>query len=351
MGISAFNTALNRVSKVNSFVGTGSQVYQGLTNPDLAQGASGVLTALAGRSKFARKLLTIDSRVKDIFTKLGGIGDMFKVPTAPIQVWPADPNSIVNQATARLDPQMNFSWTAEIYSTNEEDKFIEPIYIEEISAPVMTLEQHVTFREGMERNYIAGITIASINIKLYEDVTSTAAKFMLSWANAGYSNKLGTFTGSFEYKKSIVISMLDPYGTVSARFILGGCFPTSLLDGYNFTSGAATPISPTATISVDTVECISLNDELIASRAGALSSMAIGMSGAAPAVGGLLSGGISGFKSKLQNSLKSKFSSQLNSLNNLKSNAMNQANGLLASARSGAESAASSALGKAKSFF
>lgn len=339
MGISAFNSALNKVSKVSSFVGTGSQVYKGLTNPDLAQGVSGVLTALAGRSKLAKKLLTIDSRVKDIFTKIGGISDTFKTPGAPIEVWPNDPNSIVNQARARLDPQMNFSWIAEIYSVNEEDKFIEPIYIEEISAPVITMEQHVTFREGMERNYIAGVSIASINIKLYEDVASTAAKFMLSWANAGFSNEHGTFTGSFEYKKSIVISMLDPYGTTSARFVLGGCFPTSLLDGYNFTSGAATPISPTATISVDTVECISINDDLIVNRAGALSSMAIGMP---------TEPGLSGFRAKIRDQLKSKFSSQLN---NLKSNAMGQANGLLASARSGAESAASSALGKAKSFF
>ena len=193
MGLSVFNTALNKVSKASSFAGTGSQVIRGLKNPNLAQGVSGVLTALAGRSKLAKKLLTIDSKFKDILTKIGGIGDLFRDPKAPIEVWsdspysigkqaqaqpdpyngePAeplavwkkDPDSIINQATARPDPQMNFSWTAEIYSLNEEDQMLESIYIEEISAPTITLEQYPVFREGVERNYVSGITISSINI-------------------------------------------------------------------------------------------------------------------------------------------------------------------------------------------
>ena len=94
MGLSVFNTALNKVSKVSSFAGTGSQVIRGLKNPNLAQGVSGVLTALAGRSKLAKKLLTIDSKFKDILTKIGGIGDLFRDPKAPIEVWSDSPYSI-----------------------------------------------------------------------------------------------------------------------------------------------------------------------------------------------------------------------------------------------------------------
>jgi hypothetical protein len=332
MGLSVFNTALNTISKVSSFTGTGSQVIRGLKNPNPAQGISGVLTALSGRSSAARKLLTIDSKFKDILTKVGGINDLLSNdPKPPTKVWSEDPNSIVNQATSRPDPQMNFCWEARLVSLNEADELIAPIYIEEISVPGITLEQHTVFREGVERSYIAGVSINSCNIKLYEDVTGTAAKFMLSWANAGYSNTFGTFTGSFEYKKQIVISLLDPYGTVSARFVLGGCFPTSLIDGYDFTSGAATPISPTAVISVDTLECISINDDLISSRSSALASMA-----SDPRVG------------TPSSSLESMLGQNLNQLRN---SSFAKAEEAYASIRGRAESAASSALGKIQSFF
>lgn len=326
MVISVFNTALNRISKASSITGTGSQVLRGIKNPNPAQGVSGVLTALSGRSKTARKLLTIDSKFRDVLTKVGGIASMFTDGTSnrAMNVWEEDPNSVLNQAKGRLDPQMNFTWEARIISINTKDECILPIYIEEISAPNITMEQHAVFREGMERSYISGVTIGPINIKLYEDITSTAAKFMLSWANAGYSNQYGTFTGSWDYKKSIMISMLDPYGTVSARFVLGGCFPTSLLDGYDFISGAAAPISPTATLSVDTVECISIGDHRIATKYNAITSMASDLQGGIP-------------NSNL--SLDSKFgiSSKLAKLQN--------------SAAERAESAATSAFGKIKSFF
>lgn len=332
MGLSVFNTALNTISKVSSISGTGSQVIRGLKNPNTAQGVSGVLTALAGRSNTARKLLTLDSKFKDILTKVGGIQDLFgNDPKAPTKVWSTDPNSIINQATSRPDPQMNFCWEAQIISINEADELIAPIYIEEISVPSITLEQHTVFREGIERNYIAGLTINACNIKLYEDVTGTASKFMLSWANAGYSNKLGTFTGSFEYKKQIMISLLDPYGTVSARFILGGCFPTSILDGYDFTSGAATPISASATLSVDTLECISINDDLIRSRSSALAAMSSDLRNTTP-----------------KSYLEDRFGQDINKLRN---DTFGKAESALDSVRGRAESAASSALGKIKSFF
>lgn len=334
MGLSVFNTALNTVSRVSSFVGTGSQVVTGLKNPNTAQGISGVLTALAGRSNTARKLLTLDSKFKDILTKVGGVQDIFgSGPKPPIKVWPEDPNSILNQASARPDPQMNFCWEARIISLNAADDLILPIYIEEISVPNVTLEQHAVFRDGVERSYIAGVTINSCNIKLYEDVTGTAAKFMLSWANAGYSNSQGTFTGAFEYKKQIVISMLDPYGTVSARFVLGGCFPTSLLDGYDLNSGAATPISPSATISVDTLECISINDDLISSRSSALAAMSAD----------LRLGNITP-----KSYIESRFGGDLNKLRN---DTFGKAESALNSIRGRAESATSSALGKLQSFF
>jgi hypothetical protein len=332
MGLSVFNTALNTISKVSSISGTGSQVVRGLKNPNTAQGISGVLTALSGRSKTARKLLTIDSKFKDILTKVGGIQDLFgSEPKAPTKVWSTDPNSTLNQATSRPDPQMNFCWEAQIISINEVDELIAPIYIEEISVPSITLEQHAVFREGVERNYIAGLTINSCNIKLYEDVTGTASKFMLSWANAGYSNKLGTFTGAFEYKKQIMISLLDPYGTVSARFVLGGCFPTSILDGYDFTSGAATPISASATLSVDTIECISVNDDLIRSRSSALAAMSSDIRNTTP-----------------KSYLEDRFGQEVNKLRN---DTFSKAESVLDSVRGRAESAASSALGKIKSFF
>lgn len=392
MGLSVFNTALNKVSKVSSFAGTGSQVIRGLKNPNLAQGVSGVLTALAGRSKLAKKLLTIDSKFKDILTKIGGIGDLFRDPKAPIEVWsdspysigkqaqaqpdpyngePAeplavwkkDPDSIINQATARPDPQMNFSWTAEIYSLNEEDQLLESIYIEEISAPTITLEQYPVFRDGVERNYVSGVTISSINIKLYEDILGTAAKFMLSWANCAYSNTYGTFTGSFEYKKQIMISLLDPYGTVSARFVLGGCFPTTLLEGYNFTSGAGTPISPTATISVDTIECISIGDEDIEARIAGLAQETMSYTNAAskptldfkglkvPPAASALGSKFAQQKAIFEEKIGSRISGLRDSIESRVSGIRSQAEGVQASVFSKVESVSSNALGKINSLF
>jgi hypothetical protein len=345
MGLSVFNTALNTVSKVSSFVGTGSQVLQGIKNPDLGQGISGVLTAVAGRSKFAKKLLTIDSRVKDIFTKLGGISDILggSNPKDPIKVWDEDPKSFLNQAKSRPDPQMNFSWIAEVVSPNEDDELIEPIYIEEISAPIVTIEQHNVFREGSESSYISGVAIAGVTVKLYEDILGTAAKFIMSWVNIGYSNEYSTFTGSLEYKKQIVISLLDPYGTVSAKFVLGGCFPTSAMNGYDFTSGAGAPINPTVTLSVDTLECVAVNDDMIEARMSVLAGEALNY----PAADGMSSIGFGGFKIPVPSisgyleqkkaALNAEFGSKIDNMRN--------------SFNSAAETTASSALGKVKSFF
>lgn len=271
MGFSVFNTALNTISKGTSAIGTGSQVLQGLKNPDPFQGISGILTATAGRSKLARKLLTIDSKLRDIVTKVGGIGEMFKTPQPPIKVWKDDPNAVVKQMEGRPDPQMPFDWYAEVISPFAEDDLIPSIYIEEIQTPNITISTFEVFRDGTTRKYVDGVSIVDIQCKFYLDIEGTARKFLYSWLNAQYSNKYGTYTGAFEYKKQISISIVDPSQTVSARVVLGGVFIREITSETFSTSGE--PLGLQASLSVDTIEVISISDDTISSRSSALKSL------------------------------------------------------------------------------
>lgn len=272
--IRAINSVMNTVSKGSSIVGTGSQVLQGLKNPDPFQGLTGILTATAGRSKLARKLLMVDSKIRDIMNKVSGIGETFNTPQPPIKVWKDDPDAIVKKMEGRADPQMSYDWYAEVISPHADDELIDPIYIEEISMPSVTIETMDVYRDGINRKYVVGTAFSDVQVTFYLDVEGTARKFLHSWLNAQYSIKYGTYTGAFEYKKQIAISVMDQTQTVSARGVLGGVFIKEIT-GEQYTPGNPEPVKMQATLSVDTFEVIPVLDDNISAKSSALRSLSV----------------------------------------------------------------------------
>lgn len=272
MAFSFFNSVMNKASSASSMTGTASQVLKGLQNPDPLQGISGILTATAGRSKLARKLLTLDSKIKDIMTKFGGMADTFRGPKPPTKVWDEDPNGPLRKMEGRPDPQLGIDWYAEVVSPFADDDIIPSIYIEQINTPSLTIAIREVFREGTVRKYVDGVSVGNINVTFYLDIEGTARKFLYSWLNAQYSNYYGTYTGAFEYKKQIVISVNDPSGTTTARAVLGGCFITEI-NSEEYVPGSSEPVKLSATLSVDTFECISVLDDNVSAKSSMLKQL------------------------------------------------------------------------------
>jgi hypothetical protein len=252
--------ATSGIASVTSIFSNSSRI---LSDPStsITTSIAGVTAQFASSNSVARKLLTNISGIKELNTKFNGILDTIGLdgkpaftdvwnggnppsigsrtndavrtsPPKPTSVWDADPKSHLLGVQSRDDPQQGFNWTAYIL----EGEGIKPWYIDEITTPQITFESSNIYRAGKNHTFAGMLSIESIDITFYCDSKGMTQRFASSWLNAVFDYATNSYNLPSQYKKTIVIQLIAPDGSIWTEFKLLGCFPTSqagLNLGYN----------------------------------------------------------------------------------------------------------------------
>jgi hypothetical protein len=161
---------------------------------------------------------------------------------------PMNPYGTLAKMQRRSDPLLSIDWTATIIDGASSP--IEDIYIEGVQTPSLRFDNKPVYRQGTTVNYAAGLSIDNANLVLYNDRTGKALKFASSWFNAVFNFKTRNFRMPIEYKKDVLVFLLDVNGNVICRIDLVGCFPVSL-NSTNLEATGSNLIPVTLDLSVD----------------------------------------------------------------------------------------------------
>jgi len=71
----------------------------------------------------------------------------------------------------------------------------------------------------------------SMDMTLYDPITTSGAQSVLEWARLGYESVTGRAGYSDFYKKDLTLNLLGPVGDVVSDWILKGAFLTSVSQG------------------------------------------------------------------------------------------------------------------------
>jgi len=131
---------------------------------------------------------------------------------------------VLQKVLSRGDPILNYEWIAVIVDPAN-PTVINPIYIESLSAPSMSFDQKVVFRDGTNYNYAGTKSIGQMTIGLHMDSTGSAMKLASSWVESVYDSPTGTFMTPSNYKKTVKLFVHDAKRGVIACFYFLGVWP------------------------------------------------------------------------------------------------------------------------------
>jgi hypothetical protein len=153
-------------------------------------------------------------------------------------------------ANARLDPLMNFQWSA-VLTYPKAGSLSMSDFIEEVTLPELKIENQGVFREG-SRSYFSGTAdTGTLNIKFYEDRRLRAYSFINKWFLTVRSRN-GTYSPPTQYKGTAIISAYDNAGIEIGQWKVMGIFPLST-PPYPFSSGQSERVIASVDFSVDDI--------------------------------------------------------------------------------------------------
>lgn len=155
--------------------------------------------------------------------------------------------SQMDEMLDRKDPMTSIDWVALVVSGGPS---IGGIRLDSIQTPSISIDTREVFRTGKQQHYAGNMSVGSINISLYSDISGRAMKFASSWVNSVYDSKTGNYRLPKDYKKTIILTLFDPTFKEVCVFRFFGCWPTSWAS-YSFGTGSAELIPTTMELSVD----------------------------------------------------------------------------------------------------
>lgn len=148
------------------------------------------------------------------------------------------------------DPMLTFKWVARAMPFE-----LPPEYVEAVDLPFMNIGiSEGVYTGGRPTFYPGTATISSFNLTLYEDRKGTALKWINAWKLRVRNLETGDCGLPIDYKRDIVVTMLDQKNISIVTARLKGCFPADLTPlNLNYTDGSGR-ITHQLTVSVDNQE-------------------------------------------------------------------------------------------------
>jgi hypothetical protein len=198
------------------------------------------------KAKLSRAGSEVLSRVESRVTNFVGGKVSFTPRTAP---GTRDP---LSAARARLDPLMSFNWYCDLPDLDGAQLGWQ--YVEEAILPFLELEQVSNYQAGRQKHYPHHYNLGSLSLKLYEDSNGIATSYLDTWRRKIVDPDSGLFYLPKDYKKTIIVTVLDQAKATVMFLEYTGCWPMRS-DSYQMTSGSSERIAPTVEFSVDELRC------------------------------------------------------------------------------------------------
>ena len=144
------------------------------------------------------------------------------------------------------DPLLSHQWAAYIPNVLDDNT-----YIQAISTPSIRYDQQTRYNAGKVHNYAGIMSLDDISMTLYTEVSGYAPSLLSQWVRAIRSQE-GLYNLPVEYKRTVVVVLLDQTNTIVAEFRYIGAWPTSW-DSYQLQYGQASVLATEVTLSVDDV--------------------------------------------------------------------------------------------------
>lgn len=131
-------------------------------------------------------------------------------------------DEFINKTQGDKSPIFSFMWLCV-----EAPFGMDPQYIEEVDIPLPSLAQKPLFGAGTFTYYPGFQEISSFNIKVREDVSMRATKWLLKWIETIRDPDTGAYALPSAYKKEFKFELYDTTGSVVCTATARGCWPTT----------------------------------------------------------------------------------------------------------------------------
>lgn len=257
------STAAGALSTASSSL---SSIVPGLVRNSVGSVATGInqainvglkdVTGAASQAISGNFSGALDTLLKGPTDLLGSLGSSFGIGKGSILGFNsssgADPGNSLAGALARTDPQMAYDWYAimpDISPLGGAPVSLPWYYAEEATVPFRAFNVLSIFREGRQRHYPGTYNVDGLRLSLYADTTGAALQYLMAWNGALLSPTTsanqaalgGGYGRSKDYKKSIVIFMLNPDKQQLAKIEYIECWPINV-EAISLESGASTRV-------------------------------------------------------------------------------------------------------------
>jgi hypothetical protein len=156
--------------------------------------------------------------------------------------------NVLQLMQSRKDPLLTVDWIGIVLDQGGNPS-IPWHYIDEIQTPSVRVGTEPVFRAGLTKKYATAFEIDNANMKIFSDASGQAFNFVNSWTRSTRRQD-GLWNLSSQYKKDIVIYLLDSRRSVVVDIRLIGCFPSSW-NSYNLEASGSNHIETQLDLSVD----------------------------------------------------------------------------------------------------
>ena len=123
----------------------------------------------------------------------------------------------------RLDPLFQHDW--EVFMPTIGGVSLRSEFVEEIPLNMIAIESEGIFRNATKEYYPTFSDVGAITVNFYENREMAVTRYLLAWQGEVQQTN-GNYKYPDEYKRNIIIHILDAKRTVLAVCTLVGCWPT-----------------------------------------------------------------------------------------------------------------------------
>jgi hypothetical protein len=128
-------------------------------------------------------------------------------------------------------------------------------YIQAVNIPLPSINSISQTQKGFRVNYPFQRTLdqSTFSITFYEDQSLPILSYYMQWCNQVINLSTYNFNVPANYKRPIVIYIIDSDISPVATISMLGCYPANIV-GYNFRLGDDSPVMPTIQFYTDAAE-------------------------------------------------------------------------------------------------
>lgn len=152
-----------------------------------------------------------------------------------------------NQDFIPSDPLLNFQWFALIPGAIEQGE-----YIQTITTPSIRYDEQTKFRDGKMHHYAGFFSVDDISLTLYTEISGYATSLAANWIR-NVRGADGMYGLPSQYKKTVLLAILDQNDYIVGGFKYHGCWPKSW-DSYTLENTSSNILATVLQLSVDDVE-------------------------------------------------------------------------------------------------